>query len=34
MENIEGKRRGVAENGWLDSINGHEFEKTPGDSGG
>ena len=35
MENTEGKRRrGVAENGWLDSINGHEFEKTPGDSGG
>ena len=32
---IKGKRRrGWQKMRWLDSINGHEFEQTPGDSGG
>ena len=34
---IEGKRRGQQRMKWLGSyhqFNGHEFEQTPGDSGG
>ena len=34
---IEGKGEGVTEDevvGWHHRLNGHEFEQTPGDSGG
>ena len=37
LGNTEGRRRGLTEDemvGWHHQIYGHEFEQTPGDSGG
>ena len=37
MDKIEGKRRSGGEDemvGWHHRLKGHEFEQTPGDSGG